>query len=356
MFCIAAFIVFVILGIFSARYRKLAKKAWSCVVRKITFRPCEIGFKEDAKNVLLGKLILTKPRLAKFLDKWIEVFATIFVVLSVWSLLVVFQSGLNLFVYDTCSPKNVESCSLGGEACGVSTGQQTFFEAVKDLNVFDWTKEEIFFFAETVSRIPDRFKNWNPEEYIDKTATYLKPFDPKKQVALEIIDPGCKFCAKLLKNIETAQFEDIYNLTYIPYAIPDPTAPNGFKFPNSPLVISYLEAVKLYPSNSEVPADWQILEKLFLGKTLEGASYQENFNLLYSKKEAEDILVGWLSDIGYSSEQIEKIQETAKSDDIKKKIERQVDIVENKIRTIKIPTIIFNERRYDRVIGPEKLK
>ena len=40
-------------------YRKLAKKAWVCVARKMTFRPCEIGFKEEAKNVLIGSLILS---------------------------------------------------------------------------------------------------------------------------------------------------------------------------------------------------------------------------------------------------------------------------------------------------------
>jgi len=356
MFCIAAFVVFVILGVFSARYRKLAKKAWICVVRKITFRPCEIGFKEETKNILIGKLILTKPKFAKFLDKWIEVFATVFVVLSVWSLVVVFQSGLNLFVYDTCNPKDIESCSLGGEACGVSTGQQTFIEAVKNLNLLDWTKEEMFFFIETVSRIPDRFKDWKPTEYLDETATYYKPFDPQKQIALEIIDPGCKFCAKLFKNIQTAQFEDIYNLTYIPYAIPETTASGGYKFPNSPLFISYLEAVKLYPIDSEIPTDWQMLERLFLGKTPDGVSYQENFNLLYSKQEAEDILLDWLEDIGYNSEQIIKIQKTTKSDEIKKRVERHVEIVEDEIRTIKIPTIIFDGRRYDRVIGPKKLK
>ncbi len=356
MFCIAAFIIFLFLGIFSVRYRKLAKKAWSCVVRKITFRPCEIGFKEDAKNVLIGKLILTKPRLAKFLDRWIELFAAIFVILSIWSLLVVFQSGLNLFVYDTCTPKNVESCSLGGESCGISTGQETFFEAAKNLNLLSWAKNETLFFFETVSRIPDRFKNWQPEEYVDESATYLKPFDLKKQIALEIIDPGCKFCAKLLKNIEIAQFQNIYNLTYIPYAIPDPNSPGGFKFPNSPLVISYLEAVKIYPLDSSPPADWQILEKLFLSKNEEGGSYQENFNLLYSRDEAEKILISWLSDIGYTNEQIEKIKKISRSDEVKNKIKKQIQIVEDKIRTIKIPTIIFNERRYDRVIGPEKLK
>ena len=356
MFCIAAFIIFLILGIFSARYRKLAKKAWACVARKITFRPCEIGFKEEAKNMLIGSLILTRPKLAKFLDKWIESLATIFVVLSLWSLLIVFQSGLNLFVYDTCTPQNAESCSLSGEACGVTSGGQTFFEAVKAFEVFDWTVNEASFFTETVSRIPDRFKDWRPEEYIDETATYYQPFDSQKPTALEVIDPGCKFCAKLFGNIKVAGFEGRYNLTYIPYAIPNETAPSGYKFPHSSLVISYLEAVKIIPLDSEIPADWQILEKLFAGKAPNGSSYQEQFNLLYSKQEAEEVLIGWLREMGYDEERVKKIQIEAGSDTVKQRIEKQKEIVEERIRTIKIPTIMFDGRRYDRVIGEEKLR
>lgn len=36
--------------------------------------------------------------------------------------------------------------------------------------------------------------------------------------------------------------------------------------------------------------------------------------------------------------------------------EKEKEIVEERIRTIKIPTIMFDGRRYDRVIGEEKLK
>lgn len=356
MFCIAAFIVFLILGIFSARYRKLAKKAWVCVARKMTFRPCEIGFKEEAKNMLIGSLILTRPKLAKFLDRWIEALATLFVALSLWSLLIVFQSGLNLFVYDTCTPQNAESCSLSGEACGVTSGRQTFFEAVKALEVFGWTVSEVSFFADTVSRIPDRFKDWKPEEYIDETATYYQPYDSQKPTALEVIDPGCKFCSKLFGNIKAAGFEEKYNLTYIPYAIPSETAASGYKFPHSSLVISYLEAVKIIPLDSEIPADWQILEKLFTGKASNGSSYQEQFNLLYSRQEAEEILIGWLREMGYDEERIGKIRVATRGDTVKQRIEKQKEIVEERIRTIKIPTIMFDGRRYDRVIGEEKLK
>tara|TARA_B100000745_G_scaffold298463_1_gene247179 strand:+ start:2159 stop:3229 length:1071 start_codon:yes stop_codon:yes gene_type:complete len=356
MFCIAAFIIFVVLGIFSVRYRSLAKKAWYCVGRKLTLRPCEIGFKEEAKDALIGRFILTRPRLARFLDRWIEVFATIFVVLSVWSLLLVLQSGLFLFVYDTCNPKDVESCSLGGESCGVSTGQQSFLAAVMNFEVLDWTKEETLLMVDTFARIPDRFKRWEPEMFIDSSATYYKPFDSKKQTALEVIDPGCKFCAKLFRNMKVAEFEDVYNVTYIPYAIPDPTTPSGYKFPNSTLVIAYLESVKQYPLQQEIPADWQILERLFVGEDQTGASYQEQFNFLYSAKEAETVLLLWLEDMGYDEIQIEKIQETAQSEEIQNIITKQNEIVEDQIRTIKIPTIMFDGRRYDRVIGEEKLK
>ncbi len=356
MFCIAAFIVFLILGVFSVRYRLLAKKAWYCVGRKLTFRPCDIGFREEAKDVLVGKFIVTWPRFARFLDRWIEVFATIFVVLSVWSLLLVLQSSLNLFVYDTCNPKDVESCSLGGESCGISSGQQTFMAAVMNFEVLTWAKEEVLLFADTISRIPDRFKSWEPKDYIDKTATYYKPYDTSKKTALEIIDPGCKFCGKLFKNMKSAGFEDLYNVTYIPYAIPDPNTPSGFKFPNSKLIISYLEAVKKYPLESDVPTDWQILERLFVGVSTNGTSYQEDFNLLYSEEEVEAILVKWLLEMGYDEGQVNSIRKTAHSLEIQNKIKQHNTIVEDQIRTVKIPTIMFDGRRYDRVIGEEKLR
>ncbi len=56
MLCIASFIVFLILGVFSGYYRALAKKAWQCVGRRITFRPCDTSFADDVKGKLFGKM------------------------------------------------------------------------------------------------------------------------------------------------------------------------------------------------------------------------------------------------------------------------------------------------------------
>jgi hypothetical protein len=225
-----------------------------------------------------------------------------------------------------------------------------------NFEVLNWTKEETLLMVDTFARIPDRFKRWDPENYLDETATYYKPYDPNKMTALEIIDPGCKFCGKLFKNIKNAGFDDLYNVTYIPYAIPDPNTQDGYKFPNSNLVISYLEAVKIQPLELEITADWQLLERLFLGKSQDGASYQENFNLLYSADEAETVLIEWLIDIGYNELEVNELQDIARSEQVQNIIKRNNAIVEDEIRTIKIPTIMFDGRRYDRVVGEEKLK
>ena len=356
MFCIAAFIIFAILGIFSASYRSLAKKAWKCTLRKMTFRPCDIAFQEEAKARLLGKLIITRPRLAKFLDKWIGVFATVFVVLSLWSLLIVLNSGLNLLVYDTCNPNNAESCSLAGEACGVTSGKPGFWISLKEGQVLMWAKDGVLTLGETITMIPNRFKEWNPNDFISESNTYYKPYESNKSVALEIVDPSCKFCAKLFGNIKNTAFADKYNLTYLVYPIPDVKLANGYRFPHSKMIASYLEAMKRNPlPSATTPADWQILERIFTGKDSDNVDYQIKFNTMYTAIEAEDVIISWLKDIGYPEEKIKKIRQDAYSDEVKQSLARQKEIVENQIKTIKIPTIMFDGRRYDRAVGPEKL-
>ena len=357
MFCIAAFIIFGILGIFSARYRTLAKKAWGCVWKKITFKPCDISVQEEIKSRLIGKYVLTKPRLARFIDRFAGAFAWAFVILSIWSLLVVVNSSLNLFVYDTCNPDNPESCSLSGGSCGINSGKPNFWLSLKHGQILTWAKDEVLTFGETVGRIPNRIKAWSPNDYVSGINTYYKPFEENKPLALEIIDPSCKFCAKLFSNIKESGFENKYNLTYLVYPIPDSTQPNGYRFPHSKLIASYLEAVKLNPlKNSAITADWQILEKIFTKKDKDNIPFQIKFNTVYSEQEAKTLLVEWLKEFGYLNADIEKITKQAESGEVKKRLEEQKEIVEKQIKTIKIPTIIFGGRRYDRAVGPEKLK
>ena len=359
MFCIAAFVVLFVCGIFSAAYRQLARKAWHCVVRRLTFRPCDINFSEEMKGKLLGKIILVHPRLARFLDRWIDVFAWIFAILSIWSLAAVSLAGLNLLIYDTCDPQRSENCSLSGEACSISSYTPGFWELTRQGHPLQWFATEADTLTTTIGLIPARFKTWKPEAYIPSDRTTYHPFDPAKPWALEIVDPGCSACASLFANIKTAGFENRYNLTYLAFPIPEAGTWSGYKFMNSYLIATYLEAMKqVMPAHAtgDVPPDWRLLERIYTGADAEGVKWQQRFDLKFDPDEARRVLGEFCGDFGYSDEQRDQIAKLATSKEIADKIEAHKVVVEKQIRTVKIPTIIFGGRRYDRVVAPDHLK
>ncbi len=355
MFCIAAFIVFAVLGIFSASYRPLVKQAWHCVVRRITFKPCDISFGDEVKGRLVGKLMVRHPRLARFVHRWIDWLSFLFVALSVWSLLYVFNAGLNLWIYDTCNPRNVESCSLSGEACGIDQASLSFTDAMEQGRVAEWAAGPFTRLADTLSRIPNRIKTWDAKAYYGPTATTYFPADPAKPYALEVMDPGCKFCKKLFENIKASGFEKTHNLSYLLYPIPLPDGTH--KFPHSVLLASYIEAVKMVPlaqNPSGVSPDWQLIERVF-GQKTDTVGWQEYFDMGATKDDVTKALRVFLRDIGYAPAQISRIEELAHSHEVAEALERQRALVEDGLRTIKIPTILFGGHRYDRVVDAEKL-
>ena len=354
MFCIAAFIVLSILGIFSVRYRRLAASAWKCVARRVSFRKCDTNFKEDLKSRLLGKTAAKHPRRARFLEKWLDVLAFIFVILMVWSLLVAVRSGLDLFVYGTCHPANSESCSLGAKACSIESVEPQFWQSLKSGHILSWGHSQVNQFGQAVSRIPDRLKKWDPASYTTKTSSYYRPYDSTKPTALEVLDPSCEFCAKLFTNLQQAGVEDRYNLTYIAFPIPIPQQNNVYKFPHSYLEASYLEAMQRQPlKGAPVPADWQLLAKLFTGKDpATGIGYQAEINLPgYGDNKVEGILKTLLAEIGYSPSQIQNLTKLSKSETVKTSIANHRSVVENQIKTVKIPTLILGTRRFEGLVS-----
>jgi hypothetical protein len=105
------------------------------------------------------------------------------------------------------------------------------------------------------------------------------------------------------------------------------------------------------------PPDWQLLEKIFsLDENGGDPDLQEKFVMGYTREAAEQTLRSLLSMIGYTQEDIEKISQLAKSQEIKDSLATQRTIVEEKIRTIKIPTLLFDGRRFDRVVSIETLR
>jgi len=357
MLCIASFIIFLILGIFSATYRDLARKAWYCVGRRVTFRPCDINFDVELRGKLIGSLMRVSPGLARFVHRWGDVLAFFFVLTSLWSVVAVGLTGLNLYVYDTCSPADAESCSLGGEACGVGIARPNFWESVQQGRVVTWVVTPWQDLGTTLSRVPDRWRVWQARDFTENTSSYYRPFDEQKSVVLEVIDPGCKFCAKLTKNIKEAQVGERYNLTYLLYPIAD--GKGGQKFPQSMLMARYVIATSMIsPSKniSDEPADWQLLSKVLLETDRDGVAWQDKFNLYFNEEAARQQLGRFLVEIGYDEVVAQQIAELAESEEVTARLAQQRETVEQKIRTIKIPTLLIDGRRYDRVVGVDQLQ
>lgn len=104
--CIIALIVFGIMGIFSASHRALAKEAFGCVFRRVTFRPCNTGFQEKIKGKILSKLIVRSTFLAKMVNKHYEILSWIFFILMLGSTVWVFNGVYNFYVYGSCNGLN----------------------------------------------------------------------------------------------------------------------------------------------------------------------------------------------------------------------------------------------------------
>lgn len=106
MICIIALIVFGILGIFSAKYRVIAKEAFNCVFKKITFRKCDTGLNQRLKAEITGKFLRINPHLGRIVYRYFEWFSWIFLILTVLTLFFVGQGVYNYAVYGNCNGPN----------------------------------------------------------------------------------------------------------------------------------------------------------------------------------------------------------------------------------------------------------
>jgi len=117
--CILAAVVFGIMGIFSTKYRKLAKEAFSCVGKKIVFRPCKSSFNQQIKSKIIGKSLKIHPRVAQFIYKNFEFLSFIFTLIFFLSLIFTVIGVYNIIVFGTCDPVNPSQCFITSiESCG----------------------------------------------------------------------------------------------------------------------------------------------------------------------------------------------------------------------------------------------
>ena len=106
MFCIVAFVVLSILGIFSAANRALAKEALDCVGRRVTLRPCNTGFDEKIKAKILGSVIMRSEAAARFINRFFEPLSWIFFIAMLASTIFAVRGVYLFYVTGSCNGLN----------------------------------------------------------------------------------------------------------------------------------------------------------------------------------------------------------------------------------------------------------
>jgi thiol-disulfide isomerase/thioredoxin len=97
-------VVFGILGIFSTKYRELAKEAFSCFFKTVQLKPCDSKLDQRIKSKFIAKLMKHSPWLAKLAYKNFTILSWIFTLIFFASMAYSAYAIYNLVVYGSCSP------------------------------------------------------------------------------------------------------------------------------------------------------------------------------------------------------------------------------------------------------------
>lgn len=361
MVCIAAFIILAIVGIFVAflsifrkdigrKYWKVFKKSLHCFTHHITFRKCDTNFKDDVKNLLLKKVVIKHPKAVKPLSVTIEVAAFLIVAVSVWSLATAVKSGLALWTLGSCNVRQPSACTLGAEACGIDSGEESknFIESV-GLWFTDW--------GQIFEAIPDKFRSWDTSNFELEGIDTSVMAESNAETAIDILDPGCSVCAQSFTLQLESEFFRNHKVTIVPFPIQDEEG--NFKFKNSELIVRYVLAMEQQglPIDEEDEGALSPAFKTMRRVLIESGeyeteaktytySYQQMFNEMYSAEEAEAKLKEWLKEFGYHSAERSEIIERAHSDQICEVIKKNNEIVTKDIHAKGIPTMIYDGRKH----------
>jgi hypothetical protein len=341
MVCIASFIILAILSIFSRKYRPLLKKGWYCASRRVTFRPCDTTFRDEIKTTLLAPLAIKRPRAVRPASIAIEIGAWTMVVSMIITAYIVLHGGLNLIAFGTCNRQNPEGCVVDAQGCGIPDVNPNFWESLTSGDVVGAVRNEGAAWVDTFQALPLRFRGWNAANYVPEVASWRDGFTEGLPITLEVIDPGCQFCAVLSENISEARLTGTHNVTYIVYPI---MGEDGPVFANSVLVAEYLTAIKIFEQGTpraDDPADWFILDRLFADEGNIGLAPEQIWlNEHATADEVVERIHEWLTEHGYSAEDIAAVDALASSQQVADLLQAGRHNVENQIRTVWIPTFI----------------
>jgi len=121
--CLIALPIFAVLGIFSIKYRKLAKDSLNCLFKTVTLRKCESGLDDRIKAGITGKLLKYSPKTAGFFYRHYKIISFLILALFIWSAVEGTIGTVNYIKYGNCNgPDSSGFCILDptGHYSGVS--------------------------------------------------------------------------------------------------------------------------------------------------------------------------------------------------------------------------------------------
>ncbi len=174
--CIIGLIVFGILGIFSAKYRSLAKEAFECVWNRVQFKPCQGTLEDRIRRKILSHTFKISPTLTKYVNRYFEMLSWIFVLLALGSLFLILLGLYNYAVYGNCNGPDSEGFCIFDPFA--EKGKEDFCLAV------DYEK--------TTPRYPSNIGGHirgpnEPDILLLEIGCYTCPYTKKAQAAVEEI-------------------------------------------------------------------------------------------------------------------------------------------------------------------------
>lgn len=295
MVCIIAFLVLSIIGIFSAAHRALAKEAFDCVFRRVTFKPCNTGFNEKIKALLIGRMLSKSAAAARFVNKYFEVISWILFISTVLSIFWTTKGLYNFYMYGSCNGLNKTGfCALdpsgennkvsqAGGSCALGEGNESIV-SLKDVDL---------------STFPS--KNIGAENNL----VFIGCFN-------------CDYTRKAYPVIKELLSKNQVNFTFAHYPVKGETA--------------YLLPIGYCAYKQDQDKYWLFVDTLF------SSSKEENADPAYIAKV--------LGDLGYSSEEIQSCSQTqeTKAAVAKQRIELE------KTNIYGTPLIFINEQG---LVGPK---
>lgn len=347
MVCVAAFIILCLVGIVVAfisifkkevgkKYLAVFKKAWHCVFKKVRLQKCDTNFKDDVKNTLLKKVILKHPKWVKPLSIFIEVFSVVIVFITVWSLIIAIKSLLALWVFGTCNVSKPSACSLASESCSIDEEEAH--------NIFEQIGQNLGQWGEIFGGIPDRLKSWGSEDFsgLENLPTLNQDEEYNHDnIAYDIMDPGCIVCMNSYKNQMNSDFFKNHKTLLVIYPIENPEG--GYKFKNSGIASKYIIATQILKNEYA----GKIVNRLFIEKDEKGISFQTRLNNDWDEAETIEIFSSWLKDFGLNDEEIKKIENEVNSEEVANALNKNKDVVNNRIHAKSIPTLIYDGRKHN---------